>query len=76
MDSLIGAKEICIESKRFQVQLRENERGQFVRITEEAHGRRNPIIVPTTGVDDFTAATRAVRGSHEHLAGPSRHPFR
>jgi len=38
------------------VELRENDRGKFLRITEEAHGRRNSIIVPSTGVDDFTAA--------------------
>ena len=36
--------------------LRENDRGKFLRITEEAHGRRNTIIVPSTGVDDFTKA--------------------
>ncbi len=56
MDNIIEAKELQIERKRFYVELRENERGKFLRITEEAHGRRNSIIVPTTGVDDFTAA--------------------
>ena len=35
---------------------RENDRGKFLRITEEAHGRRNTIIVPSTGVDEFTSA--------------------
>jgi len=39
-----------------QFEVRENERGKFLRITEEAHGRRNTIIVPSTGIDDFTAA--------------------
>ena len=38
------------------MEFRENDRGKFLRITEEAHGRRNTIIVPSTGVDDFTAA--------------------
>jgi hypothetical protein len=42
------------------VELRENDRGKFLRITEEAHGRRNSIIVPSTGVDDFTAAISEV----------------
>jgi ATP:corrinoid adenosyltransferase len=55
-DSLIDAKEFRIERKRFQVEFRENDRGKFLRITEEAHGRRNTIIVPGTGVGDFTAA--------------------
>ena len=55
MDNIIEARELQIERKHFYVELRENERGRFLRITEEAHGRRNSIIVPSTGVDDFTA---------------------
>ena len=60
MDNIIEAKELQIERKHFYVELRENERGKFLRITEEAHGRRNSIIVPSTGVDDFTAAISEV----------------
>jgi PurA ssDNA and RNA-binding protein len=56
MDNILEAREFQIERKYFHVQLRENDRGKFLRITEEAHGRRNTIIVPTTGVEDFTAA--------------------
>jgi hypothetical protein len=56
MDSVIEAKELQIERKRFHVEFRENDRGRFLRITEEAHGRRNTIIVPSTGLDVFTAA--------------------
>jgi hypothetical protein len=60
MDNVIEAKELQIERKHFYVELRENDRGKFLRITEEAHGRRNSIIVPSTGVDDFTAAISEV----------------
>ena len=56
MDNVIQSKQLQIERKSFQIELRENERGKFLRITEEAHGRRNTIIVPSTGVDEFTAA--------------------
>jgi hypothetical protein len=56
MDNIIEAKELQIERKHFYVEFRENDRGKFLRITEEAHGRRNTIIVPSTGVDEFTAA--------------------
>jgi hypothetical protein len=68
MDSVIEAKELQIERKRFHVEFRQNERGKFLRITEEAHGRRNTIIVPSTGVNDFTAAICAVLGTSEHSA--------
>ena len=56
MDTVIEAKELQIERKHFHVEFRENDRGKFLRITEEAHGRRNTIIVPSTGVDEFTSA--------------------
>ncbi len=56
MDNLIEARDLQIERKHFHVEFRENDRGKFLRITEEAHGRRNTIIVPSTGVDEFTAA--------------------
>ena len=57
---IIEARELQIERKHFYVELRENDRGRFLRITEEAHGRRNSIIVPSTGVDDFTATIAEV----------------
>ena len=56
MDNIIEAKEVHIERKHFYVEFRENDRGKFLRITEEAHGRRNTIIVPSTGLEEFTAA--------------------
>jgi hypothetical protein len=70
MDSVIEAKELQIERKRFHVEFRENDRGRFLRITEEAHGRRNTIIVPSTGVNDFTAAIGQVLSTHDRATGP------
>lgn len=60
MDNVIDARELQIERKHFHLELRENDRGKFLRITEEAHGRRNTIIVPSTGVTDFAAAITEV----------------
>ena len=53
MDNIILARDLQIERKHFFIEYRENERGKFVRITEEAHGRRNSIIIPSTGLPDF-----------------------
>lgn len=66
MDNIIEAKELQIERKLFHVEFRENDRGKFLRITEEAHGRRNTIIVPSTGVDEFTAAIGKVLAGAEN----------
>ena len=65
MDNIIEARELQIERKHFHVEFRENDRGKFLRITEEAHGRRNTIIVPSTGIDEFTAAIEDVIESAE-----------
>ena len=66
MDSILEAKEVQIERKRFHFEFSENERGKFLRITEETHGRRNTIIVPSTGLNDFTAAIEDVLDAGGH----------
>jgi hypothetical protein len=53
MDNIIISRDLQIERKHFFIEFRENDRGQFVRITEEAHGRRNSIIIPSTGLTEF-----------------------
>ena len=65
MDNIIEAKEVQIERKHFYVEFRENDRGRFLRITEEAHGRRNTIIIPSTGTTEFTAAIEGVLAATE-----------
>jgi hypothetical protein len=68
MDHIIEAKELQVERKRFQVEFRENERGRFLLIREESHGRRNTIIVPSTGLEEFTGAIDDVLTAAENNA--------
>jgi hypothetical protein len=56
MDTILESREIQIERKHFFIEYRENERGRFLRITEEAHGRRNTVIIPSTGIEEFERA--------------------
>jgi hypothetical protein len=44
---------IQIERKTFTFALKENLRGRFLRITEDVGGRRDAIIVPAPGLDEF-----------------------
>jgi PurA ssDNA and RNA-binding protein len=60
MDTVIASKELQVERKRFVIEFRENARGRFLRITEDAHGRRNTVIVPSTGLNEFMAAADEV----------------
>jgi hypothetical protein len=60
MENVIASKEVQVERKRFTIEIRQNDRGRFLRITEEAHGRRNTVIVPSTGLNEFMAAADEV----------------
>ena len=60
MDNIIATRELQVERKHFFIEYHENDRGRFLKIIEEAHGRRNTIIIPSTGLDDFTAAVDEV----------------
>jgi hypothetical protein len=51
-DTLKSAK-IQIERKTFVLALKENTRGRFLRITEDVGGRRDTIIIPAPGLEDF-----------------------
>jgi len=71
MDNVIVTRELQVERKHFFIEFRENERGRFMRITEEAHGRRNTIIIPSTGLDDFMSAAGEVIQSAERVPANS-----
>jgi PurA ssDNA and RNA-binding protein len=60
MDNIIASKEIQVERKHLVIEYRENSQGRFLRITEEAHGRRNTVIVPSTGLAEFLSSIAAV----------------
>jgi len=53
MDTILESLELQVERKHFFIEFRENDRGRFLRITEEAHGRRNTVIIPSTGLEEF-----------------------
>ena|SRR5579862_3916272 len=52
-EETLHSGKVTVERKLFLLTLKENARGRFLRITEEAKGRRNTIIVPSTGLEDF-----------------------
>jgi hypothetical protein len=52
-EDTLKSAEAQIERKFFTFSLKENPRGRFLRITEDVGGRRDTIIVPSTGLADF-----------------------
>jgi hypothetical protein len=53
IEDTIRTEKLQVERKSFLFTLKENPRGRFLRITEDVNGRRDAIIVPATGLDDF-----------------------
>jgi hypothetical protein len=52
-EDTLKSEKIQIERKTFLFTLKENPRGRFLRITEDVGGRRDTIIIPSTGLEDF-----------------------
>jgi hypothetical protein len=52
-EDTLKSVEVQIERKAFVFALKENPRGRFLRITEDVGGRRDTIIVPSTGLGEF-----------------------
>jgi hypothetical protein len=53
VEDTLKSGEIQIERKNFVFTLKENPRGRFLRITEDVGGRRDTIIIPSTGLAEF-----------------------
>ena len=52
-EDTLKTEKLQIERKTFVFALKDNPRGRFLRITEDVGGRRDTIIVPATGLDEF-----------------------
>jgi len=52
-ETTLKSDKVQIERKTFIFALKENPRGRFLRITEDVNGRRDNIIIPAPGLEDF-----------------------
>jgi PurA ssDNA and RNA-binding protein len=52
-EETLKSEKVQIERKTFLFALKENPRGRFLRITEDVGGRRDTIIIPAPGLEDF-----------------------
>jgi len=63
MDTQLRNAHIRVERKQFTFDLKENLQGTFLRITEEVNsGRRNSIVIPTSGLELFRDTLNEVIG--------------
>ena len=64
--------EIQIERKFFVFTLKVNAKGRFLRVTEETGGKRNTIIIPTTGLNDFRRVVNEMFKAEEETPSPAK----
>lgn len=55
-EETIRTASLEVERKTYTLTLSENPRGRLLRIVEGTQGRRNCIIIPATGLEDFQKA--------------------
>jgi hypothetical protein len=53
IEETIRSEKLQVERKTFLFNLKSNPRGCFLRITEDVGGRRDSIIIPAPGLEDF-----------------------
>jgi hypothetical protein len=52
----LASEKITIDRKVFFLDLKENSRGRFLKITEDVGGRRDTIMLPSAAFRDFADA--------------------
>ena len=57
----IATEKVVLDRKVFFLDLKENQRGRFLKITEDVGGRRDTVMIPAGAFQDFLEAfTRLV----------------
>jgi hypothetical protein len=73
-EDTLKSAELQVERKNFVFALKENPRGRFLRITEDVGGRRDTIIIPSTGLADFKQVIDEMLKASEAIPEKSPNP--
>jgi len=49
----LASEKLAVDRKAFFLDLKENERGRYIKITEDVGGRRDTIMLPLAGAAEF-----------------------
>jgi hypothetical protein len=71
-EDTLRSEKLQIERKTFVFTLKENPRGRFLRITEDVAGRRDTIIVPAPGLEEFRKMLEAMEQSATESVEPDQ----
>ena len=59
-EDTLKTETVQVERKSFVFTLKENLRGRLLRISEDTNGRRNNVIIPSTGLEEFQKVMAAM----------------
>ncbi|HEY2573484.1 MAG TPA: DNA-binding protein [Verrucomicrobiaceae bacterium] len=65
----LHSEKIVGERKIFFLDLKENDRGRFIKITEDVRGRRDTIMLPMEHAAEFIEALQNIMQVHGELNG-------
>jgi hypothetical protein len=63
----IATEKVVVDRKLFFLDLKENDRGRFLKITEDVGGRRDTIMLPEEGFQDFLEAFERITETERGL---------
>ncbi len=63
----LHSEKIVGERKIFFLDLKENDRGRFIKITEDVRGRRDTIMLPMENAEEFLDALQRILQSHREM---------
>jgi hypothetical protein len=64
-DDPLASEKVQVDRKIFFLDLKENQRGRFLKITEDVGGRRDTIMLPASAFQQFLEAlTRIIDMEH------------
>ena len=63
-DEPLHTEKIITDRKIYFIDLKENARGKFVKITEDVRGRRDTILLPCEALDEFINALQNVQQAY------------
>jgi hypothetical protein len=65
----LHSEKILTERKIFFLDLKENERGRVIKITEDVRGRRDTIMLPLEAAEEFLDALQRILEVERDLDG-------
>ena len=63
----IASERVTFDRKVFFLDLKENQRGRFLKISEDVIGRRNTILLPASAFEEFTKALKKLIDAHAKM---------